>query len=613
MKIKFLFAFIVSFLVLILVINKIDSYKKNILLKQKTENMQKQYQSINIYLDKIADTVFQGFINRKENIDLFSKKDRINLYKHLKDDYEDLKNLDFSQLHFHTSDNKSFLRFHKLENYGDSLKNYRYSVEQVNKTHKKINGLEIGKILPGFRYVYPLFDSNNSYIGSVENSFSIMAFINQLDSLYNIHTHFILSKEQVDKNINKDEMHNFVTAVENERFYKLNTENCTVGDKRRIVKEVLFGGIYEDIVTDGINSKDPFSFEFIIKGVTKIVTFLPVHDIENTHIGYFVFYYKDNDLKMINKDTNKRYYIFGMILVLIFIVLYKIYSQRDMLNKEVNKQTQKYHKASKELGLKTKELHRLNNSLEDKVKSEVDKNRKKEFELMEASKMVQMGEMIGNIAHQWRQPLSLISTISTSIIVNKELGILDDNTLVDNMNKINDSSQYLSETINTFRNFIKEEKVLKNQVLQENITNAIDIVGTVLRDVNIDLIQDVDYENPIDVCIVSGELPQVIINIINNAKDILLEKELEDMWVKVVLIKEDNKAIITIEDNAGGIPDEILPSIFDPYFTTKHQSVGTGLGLHMSKRIVVESLKGKLYAKNTNFGAKFYIELPLQS
>ena len=111
---------------------------------------------------------------------------------------------------------------------------------------------------------------------------------------------------------------------------------------------------------------------------------------------------------------------------------------------------------------------------------------------------------------------------------------------------------------------------------------------------------------------IDWELSQVIINIISNAKDILLEKNIKNAWIKIDCIKEENKAIITIQDNGGGISNDILPKIFDPYFTTKHQSKGTGLGLHMSQRIVQENLNGNLYVKNTTDGAKFYIEIPLK-
>ena len=611
MKLKFFILFIIIESLMILSINFTNSIEKNNLLEQKTKEMQRQYKSITNYFDKIARTVFEGYINRDNNIIAFEHRDRILLHNLLKNDYNYIKSIDIAQVHFHLPNHNSFLRLHKPEMYGDSLTNARYSVEFVSKNHKSINGIEIGKVLPGFRYLYPLFNKNNEYIGSVENSFSIMAFINQLESLYKVHTHFLLNKDLVDNVVVKSSKGIFAPAVEQNSFYKLNTENCKGGIKRAD-KYKLFSQTYKTDVENGIKTKEAFSFEFIINDITKIVTFLPMINIEKRQIGYFVLYYKDNDLALINSNIYKRYIIFGTIILLLFIVLYIIFSQKKMLTLEVKKQASKYHRASKELGLKTKELNRLNRTLEDEVKNEIEKNRKKEFELMEASKMVQMGEMIGNIAHQWRQPLSLISTISTSVLVNKEYGLLTDNDLISGMEKINNSSQYLSETIDTFRDFIKEEKVLKEQILQDNISNAIDIVGTVLKDVNIKLIKDIDCNNPINVTIVSGELPQVIINIINNAKDILLEKDLDNKLVKISLEKLDTIAIITIEDNGGGVPTEILPNIFNPYFTTKHQSVGTGLGLHMSKRIVEESLKGKLYVENSENGAKFFIEIPLK-
>jgi C4-dicarboxylate-specific signal transduction histidine kinase len=112
--------------------------------------------------------------------------------------------------------------------------------------------------------------------------------------------------------------------------------------------------------------------------------------------------------------------------------------------------------------------------------------------------------------------------------------------------------------------------------------------------------------------IVEGELIQVFINILNNAKDVLIEKQIDEKWIKIEISKKDELAIVTIEDNAGGIKKEILAKIFEPYFTTKHQSQGTGLGLHMSHKIISESCSGKLFVTNTQYGAKFTIEIPLQ-
>ena len=246
------------------------------------------------------------------------------------------------------------------------------------------------------------------------------------------------------------------------------------------------------------------------------------------------------------------------------------------------------------------------------VELEVKKAKRLHTQMMEAEKMAQMGEMIGNIAHQWRQPLSVISTLATGIAVKKEFKQeIEDTELISKMASINKYTQYLSETINTFRDFIKEKKELKTQSLQENVKSALGIVNAVLKDVSIELIDEINYEEKIEVKMVSGELPQVLINIINNAKDVITSKSIDKGWIKLDMKRYGAKAILTIEDNGGGIPAKIKNKIFDPYFTTKHKSQGTGLGLHMSYRIVTESLHGKIYVKNTQFGAKFFIEIPI--
>ena len=232
--------------------------------------------------------------------------------------------------------------------------------------------------------------------------------------------------------------------------------------------------------------------------------------------------------------------------------------------------------------------------------------------LLNQSKIASMGEMIGNIAHQWRQPLSVISITATGMKLKKELGLIDEKEFVHNMDLINTNAQYLSTTIDTFRNFIKEKKEYKKVILQERIHLALDIFGTSLKNQGIELITNIDKIKPIEMVLVLGELSQVIGNIIHNAKDALLEQRVKKPWIKIMIESSSNDlVVISIEDNAGGIDEKIMSKIFDPYFTTKHQSQGTGLGLHMSYKIIVESLQGKLYVQNSAHGAKFFIELPL--
>jgi len=256
------------------------------------------------------------------------------------------------------------------------------------------------------------------------------------------------------------------------------------------------------------------------------------------------------------------------------------------------------------------ELENLNKNLEQTIHDEVENSRQQELQLFSASKLASMGEMIANIAHQWRQPLGTISAIAYNVKLLNELDTLDKEEIPKSMDEIAEHAKYLSYIIDTFRNFLKDNKENITISIQEILDESLQIIDSVLRDNHIKIINEIDYSDPIVITISKGELSQVIINIMNNAKDIILEKNITNPFIILNLIQIKSKAIITIEDNAGGIPEEILPKIFDPYFTTKHQSNGTGLGLHMSYKIITESLHGKLYATNTRNGAKFFIELP---
>jgi C4-dicarboxylate-specific signal transduction histidine kinase len=260
---------------------------------------------------------------------------------------------------------------------------------------------------------------------------------------------------------------------------------------------------------------------------------------------------------------------------------------------------------------KTKELQLLNQNLDKKVEEEIAKNMEKELHILESSKMIQMGEMIGNIAHQWRQPLSVISTAASGMKLQKEFGMLEDEKFNYYCDSIVENSEHLSETIDIFRNFIKEKKEKSTIIVQNRIDISLKIIASTLAANHIKLINNIDYTNPIKLVVVVGELSQVIINIINNAKDILLERKIQDAWIRVGLEQDSNFVTISIEDNAGGVPSEIISKIFDPYFTTKHKSQGTGLGLHMGYKIVTESLGGQLKVSNSTNGAIFTIKLPL--
>ena len=249
----------------------------------------------------------------------------------------------------------------------------------------------------------------------------------------------------------------------------------------------------------------------------------------------------------------------------------------------------------------------------------IDKLKKEKLDmtikLMEAEKIVSMGELIQNIAHQWRQPLSVISTIATGMKLEKEYNILTDEKFLENCDKINNHAQVLSATIDEFGEYLKEDSKQSTFILNHTIQTSLHLVDSVIKNNGITLV--LDLEDNIELVGLEKELTQCLINIINNSMDALGTINLDQKLIFITAIQTDNNVVISIYDNAGGIKDNILPKIFEPYFTTKHQSSGTGLGLYVAYNLIVDSMNGTLDATNIEYqynthiykGAKFTIIL----
>ncbi len=243
--------------------------------------------------------------------------------------------------------------------------------------------------------------------------------------------------------------------------------------------------------------------------------------------------------------------------------------------------------------------------------------KKQEKLISEQAKLASMGEMIGNIAHQWRQPLSVISSASTGMKMQKEFGLLNDELIDSSCDVINKNAQYLSKTIDDFRNFIKGNRNKSIFKIKNQINSFINLVEGTIKTNNINLV--VNLNEDVEINGYENELTQCVINIFNNAKDALVENVNQNRLIIISTLSENNNLIIKIQDNAGGIPSQILSKIFEPYFTTKHQSQGTGLGLNMTYKLIVDGMNGTIEAKNIIFtyenekytGALFSIKLPL--
>ncbi len=253
------------------------------------------------------------------------------------------------------------------------------------------------------------------------------------------------------------------------------------------------------------------------------------------------------------------------------------------------------------------EIERLNATLEEKIKTEVEKNRLKDRQMLHQSRLAQMGEMISMIAHQWRQPLTAIAASSASFGLKARLNKLDKESALKHSKEIAKYSQHLSNTIDDFRNFFKQDKEKEATNYTYIVKSVLSIIQNSLTNKNIELVEELECHDSF--ISYPNELKQVVINLVKNAEDILLEKKIVDPKIMIKSYIDNGKYILEVSDNAGGIEEEIIDKIFDPYFSTKMRKDGTGLGLYMSKTIVEEHCNGKLTCFNSDEGAVFKIEL----
>ena len=253
------------------------------------------------------------------------------------------------------------------------------------------------------------------------------------------------------------------------------------------------------------------------------------------------------------------------------------------------------------------------------IKLEEEKNT--ERLLLQQSKVAAIGEMLGNISHQWRQPLSVISSYATGLKLLLEFQKdVTEEKIISDMNKINDQTQYLAKTIDDFRNFFSGDS---NNIQRFNIKDLFLTLENLTRDSLVINHIKFDYK-VIDFNIVGNEniLMQALLNIINNARDALVDNIhlTEDRYLFINVKKHENTIVIKIKDSGGGIPSSIVDKIYEPYFTSKHESIGTGIGLYMTNQIITKQYNGKIIVDNVVYnvegkvltGAEFKLVLPIE-
>ncbi len=251
----------------------------------------------------------------------------------------------------------------------------------------------------------------------------------------------------------------------------------------------------------------------------------------------------------------------------------------------------------------------LNDGLTQEIKQQLQVLREKDKQLQYQARLAIMGEMLSMIAHQWRQPLTAISATTSYMLGKLSINAFKKEEFVEELAHIEDYSKHLSKTIDDFRNFFRPNKTKKNTTLEGIVNTTLEIVNPLLVNNNIVVIKEFTCKETIYTY--ANEIRQVILNLIKNSQDVLLERDIQNPRIKIKTYKKDNSAILEVSDNGGGIPIEIFDKIFDSYFSTKTQKLGTGLGLCMSKTIIENNCKGKLSVKNEDEGAVFTVSIPL--
>ena len=376
------------------------------------------------------------------------------------------------------------------------------------------------------------------------------------------------------------------------------------------IQPVLFYNIakygFDDLKVSGNTGLD-FSIKFMIRDdyvILESILNKAISSISINELNEIIT--KWNNVQF---QTNFNYELFLQIFAVVFLIILA-FVYRTLTLKNLNKTL------TIKVEEKTKKLNDMNKNLENLVEKKTTELIQKENILNHQSKMAAMGEMIENIAHQWRQPLSLISTAATGAKLKKDFGNLSDSDFYETMDIINNSAQHLSNTIDDFRNFFSNEKKASFFDVNTPIEKVLYLVSSKLKNRKIEIIKNTQK---IEIIGLVNEFIQVLVNIINNALDAFEENNLEKKLIFIDIYKEENNLILKIKDNAGGIKETIINRIFEPYFTTKHKSQGTGIGLYMSNEIIKKHMNGNISVSNKEYsydnvkyiGAEFKIELPI--
>ncbi len=395
--------------------------------------------------------------------------------------------------------------------------------------------------------------------------------------------------------------------------------NIQDSDGKYIVKDMIAlakmgGGFYEYQMPPfpGLKPETKLSYVTGIKGWNWYVgTGIYLTDFENTYAAR---------MKEARKDARKELIMMMALLSAVLAVSGVItLMMSNRMEKLINRHSKEMQRKNEELRQlntsletkvqeKTAELTALNSSLEQRIREEIEKNREQEHIMFQQGRLAAMGEMLSNIAHQWRQPLNNIGLYIQDIQDAHETGRLDNEYMNRSADTCLDIIQHMSLTIDNFRDFFKPDKERVLFDVNDCIRHSITLLVAGIENSRIGISTDLKAVGKVTG--VPGEYSQVLINIITNAKDALINSNSPNPQIKIRSFSSNGTVTVEIEDNAGGIPAEICDKIFQPYFTTKQDGQGTGIGLYFSKIIIEKNMGGKISFSNSDSGATFSVQLP---
>lgn len=300
-----------------------------------------------------------------------------------------------------------------------------------------------------------------------------------------------------------------------------------------------------------------------------------------------------------SKDDFIRFVEVLTIAILVFMAIFTL-----LMTSIISDTIKKY---VKQVETKEKKLQNLNKSLASRVQQGIEEAKRKDKAILQQSKLARMGSMISMIAHQWRQPLTELSGILMELETATRFKKVDETHILSSIEKSDKMIDFMSKTIDDFRNFYKPDKKKENFYLLDSCKRAISLIAATLEENGINY--NIDIKSDREIFGYPTEFSQVILNLLANAKDVLVEKNIKNPKIELTIDSKGINSIIEVKDNAGGIKEENLENIFDPYFSTKSAAKGTGLGLYISKLIIERNMGGELSVHNDEEGAIFKIVL----